>query len=186
MNAEILEPRESLWQKLGRCYPLSLELVPLLLLALAVYWVASNYSALPTVIPTHFGAQGRVDGWGGKSTLLILPAVSVGVYVLLTAIGAAMSLVEDPRSLINLPAKSKAVLTNTEAEELRVFVVRSLLVTKTLTVGVMVYLVSATIEVARGQAEGLGTWFYVLVGAILVCAAYMTWRSLSLTLCRRA
>lgn len=152
MNTEILEPSESLWQKLGRCYPLSLELVPLLLLALAVYWVASNYSALPTVIPTHFDAQGTVDGWGGKGTLLVLPVVSIGVYVLLTAIGAAMSLVKDPRSLINLPAKSKAALTDAETEELRVFVVRSLLVMKTLTVGLMAHLTSATVEVARGRA----------------------------------
>jgi hypothetical protein len=49
-------------------------------------------------------------------------------------------------------------------------------------VGLMTYCVYATIEVARGEARGLGIAFYLILGAILVCAAFMVWRSLSLAL----
>jgi len=36
------EQKKSLWQRLGRCYPLQIELVPLLLLGLTTYLVLSN------------------------------------------------------------------------------------------------------------------------------------------------
>jgi hypothetical protein len=42
--------------------------------------------------------------------------------------------------------------------------------------------VYATIEVARGDAQSLGVAFYLILAAILVCAAFMVWRSFSLAL----
>ena len=32
-------------------------------------WVACRYAALPDNIPTHFGADGVIDGYGGKSMI---------------------------------------------------------------------------------------------------------------------
>ena len=32
-------------------------------------WVACHYAALPDNIPTHFGADGVIDGYGGKSMI---------------------------------------------------------------------------------------------------------------------
>ena len=31
------------------------------------------YPSLPDIVPTHWGASGQVNGWGPKSTILILP-----------------------------------------------------------------------------------------------------------------
>lgn len=42
---------------------------------------------LPETIPTHFGFSGEPDGWGSKSTLLILAATAFGLYLLLTVVG---------------------------------------------------------------------------------------------------
>ena len=47
-------------------------------LFLAVYW-----RRMPEEIPTHFNAAGQADGWGSKSSILLLPivgAVMFGVF----------------------------------------------------------------------------------------------------------
>ena len=45
---------------------------------LTVYW-----RHIPEEIPTHFNAAGQIDGWGGTSSILLLPivgAVMLGVF----------------------------------------------------------------------------------------------------------
>ncbi len=176
------EQKKTLWQRLGRCYPTPLELVPLLLLGLTIYLVLSNYSTLPDTIPTHFNAQGVADDWGSKKTIFIFPAIAFPIYILLSVITACISLAKDPKSLINLPDRTKAAISEVRAEELRLFIGRCLFLMKTLTVGLMAYSVYATIEVARGDAKSLGVAFYIILAAILVCTAFMVWRSFSLVL----
>ncbi|PAX59858.1 hypothetical protein CK510_04970 [Brunnivagina elsteri CCALA 953] len=41
---------------------------------------------LPDTIPVHFGFNGRVNGWGSKSILWILPGLGLFIYGLLTLI----------------------------------------------------------------------------------------------------
>lgn len=176
------EQKKTLWQRLGRCYPTPLELVPLLLLGLMICLVLSNYSTLPDTIPTHFNAQGVADDWGSKNTIFLFPAIALPIHILLSSITAGISLAKDPKSLINLPDRTKAAITEAKAEELMVFIGRCLFLMKTLTVGLMTYSVYATIEVARGDARSLGAAFYIILAAILVCTAFMVWRSLSLVL----
>ena len=38
-------------------------------------WVACRYAAMPDKIPTHFGADGVIDGYGGKSMIWGLLAI---------------------------------------------------------------------------------------------------------------
>lgn len=42
---------------------------------------------LPNRIPTHFNLAGQPDGWGSPSSLLLLPAVAAGLYLLITLAG---------------------------------------------------------------------------------------------------
>ncbi len=179
------EPRASLWERIGQCYPAALEAAPLLLLALTIYLVASSYAGLPAEIPTHFDLRGHADDWGGKGSIAILPSLSLALYLLMTAVSAAIILAKDAKSLINLPARDKAAISQARAEELRRFLARSLLVMKTLLAGLMAYGVWMTMEVARGQADGLGPWSLVLLASLLVCTAVMAWRSLTLVLSRQ-
>jgi uncharacterized membrane protein len=176
------EQKKTLWQRLGRCYPTPLELVPLLLLGLTIYLVLSNYSTLPDTIPTHFNTQGVADDWGSKTTIFIFPAIAFPIYILLSVITACISLAKDPKSLINLPERTKATISEVRAEELRLFIGRCLFLMKTLTGGLMAYSVYATIEVARSDAKSLGVAFYIILAAILLCTAFMVWRSFSLVL----
>ncbi len=41
---------------------------------------------LPARIPIHFDHSGSPNGWGGTSSLLILPLVTLGLYALITII----------------------------------------------------------------------------------------------------
>jgi uncharacterized membrane protein len=167
------EQKKTLWQRLGRCYPTPLELVPLLLFGLTIYLVLSNYSTLPDTIPTHFNTQGVADDWGSKTTIFIFPAIAFPIYILLSVITACISLAKDPKSLINLPDRTKAAISEVRAEELRLFIGRCLFLMKTLTGGLMAYSVYATIEVARSDAKSLGVAFYIILAAILLCTAFM-------------
>lgn len=43
-----------------------------------------KYSGLPDTVPIHFGANGEADGFGSKTTFIIWPAISIGMFVFLT------------------------------------------------------------------------------------------------------
>ena len=46
-------------------------------------YLAFVWDQLPEIVPTHFGISGQPDAYGPKWTLIILSAVSVGIYFLL-------------------------------------------------------------------------------------------------------
>ena len=119
-----------MWQKLTRCYPLQVELIPLVLLILAFYIVLSNYSLLPDSIPFHFDAQGNPDDWNSKETIFLLPSIAAVVFVLLTSFNVWVACTNDSRRLINLPEKRKEALTGAQAELLRLFIDRCFLFSK--------------------------------------------------------
>jgi uncharacterized membrane protein len=48
-----------------------------------VLLIALNWGSMPDIVPTHFNAAGKADGWGSKFTLLILPAIAIFLHILL-------------------------------------------------------------------------------------------------------
>jgi len=63
-----------MWQKLSKCYPPTLEFIPLLLVVLALYIAFSNYSALPEQIPIDFNSQGIAEDWANKNMIFSIQA----------------------------------------------------------------------------------------------------------------
>ncbi|XZF13513.1 DUF1648 domain-containing protein [Chitinophagaceae bacterium MMS25-I14] len=61
-----------------------LEICSFLLLISAWVIAGYGYSILPETIPTHFDLQGKINGYGNKLTVFILPFIAVLLYVLLT------------------------------------------------------------------------------------------------------
>jgi uncharacterized membrane protein len=169
-------------RKLGRIYPPVFELLPLFFLFLSFYVVISNYNALPETIPTHFNFRGMPDGWGGKGGIWIFPGMGIGLYILITGVSLALAAVGDPKKMINLPSDIKARIGEAQAEELRTFLVRALLAIKIVVLGMEAYLVNASINVALGQADGIGMWPFLFVAVILLVVGYMVVRSLRLAL----
>lgn len=62
-----------------------LELTALLGLIFQGIVLIQWWPQLPAVVPTHFGAYGLPDAWGAKSSLFLLPAIAVGLYIILSA-----------------------------------------------------------------------------------------------------
>lgn len=48
------------------------------------FYTLYMYSELPEIIPTHFNAAGKADGFGKKSSILLLPFIATILYVGLT------------------------------------------------------------------------------------------------------
>jgi|HubBroStandDraft_1064217.scaffolds.fasta_scaffold131564_2 uncharacterized membrane protein len=63
-----------------------ISLAALAVLALITINVFYGPHPLPARVPTHFDAAGRVNGWGSPASLLLLPVVAAGLYLLLTVI----------------------------------------------------------------------------------------------------
>ena len=52
----------------------------------SIVYLILNFSDLPDQIPIHFNAKGEADSFGSKSTIWIIPFMSVFQYGLLTII----------------------------------------------------------------------------------------------------
>ena len=57
-------------------------IIAVLLIMVTTVATAWLYSSLPEQIPTHWNIRGEVDGYGGKWTLFIFPALMVGMLAL--------------------------------------------------------------------------------------------------------
>lgn len=171
-----------MWQKLGKHYPITLEIIPLILVAIAFYIALSNYSSLPDIIPTHFNAQGVADDWSGRNWVFIFPGVSIGLYLLLSFITVNITDSDDPMRFINMPNKKRREdLTETQVENLRVFLSRSLLTMKVLFGALAVYGVNNTVEIAMEKANTLGAAFSISLFAILGFAVFMVWKTTNIS-----
>lgn len=120
------------------------------LLALIAIWVLllMNYSNLPDTIPTHFNGFGEIDAFGTKRNILVLPILATVFYIVLT-------LVNKVPYLLNYP------VTINKENVLRIFTHTTKLVRflKLVLVVILGQIEYKTIQIAHGEAEGLGVWF---------------------------
>lgn len=170
-----------MWQKLNRCYPFRLELVPLGLLLLTLYLAVSAYAILPPTIPTHFNIRGVPDSWGSKNEIFVYSILNAFIYLLFTFFNVWLALTDNPRRLISLSQVRKAVLTDDQAEELRIFLNHYLFLLTVLIQGLNAYALYVTIEVALGKATNLGALWFGFIAVILVVAGVMVGKSLVIT-----
>jgi len=170
-----------MWSKLSKSYPPQIELLPLFLVLVGFYLALSAYPSLPERVPVHFDYRGVPDGWGDKGSIIGMPIANAVIYLLLTVVGALLTVTKDPRRFINLPARRKAALTDAQVEVLRVFLSRGLFALKNLILLLMVYSIHITIEVAFGRAEGLDSYWFLFIIAILVVVGLMVWKSYRIT-----
>jgi hypothetical protein len=69
--------------------------------------------------------------------------------------------------MINLPESAKEKITANQAESLRIFIFRSIFILKVITMGLLVYLAYANLQVAFGYTHSIGYWPIVFIIAIL-------------------
>jgi hypothetical protein len=116
---------------------------------LFMFWVVvKNWSDLPEVIPSHFGASGKPDGWSGKSGLWILPAIGVLIYIGLTVLSKYPHIYNYAWPITPENARTQYRLSR-----------QMIVVLKTEIVLIFAYIVWQTVQTALGKAGGLGGAF---------------------------
>lgn len=131
-------------------------------LLLIHYW-----PALPDVIPTHFGISGEADGWGSKSSLVLLLAVNIGLYLMMTVLNF-------------FPQTFNYIVEITEKNAREQYYYARLMMNfvKVEIVWIFAYIEWGTIQVALGKASGLdGTVMLSFIIATTVTTLYFIWRS---------
>jgi uncharacterized membrane protein len=127
-------------------------------LALQAAVVRNYWNRLPEQIPTHFGAGGSPDGFGAKSMLVLLPAIALGLYLLLTALSF-------------FPGRFSYPVTVTDRSRSQLYAIAIAMLgwLKVEVISIFAYITWVTIQVALGLSAGLGSVFLPLV--LVVVAA---------------
>lgn len=63
-----------------------IEIITLLFLIAMFVYLRQAWAGIPDKVPGHFDAAGQINRWGNKSELLMVPIISVILYLLLTAV----------------------------------------------------------------------------------------------------
>lgn len=117
-----------------------------------------EYPGLDQSLPTHFGASGKPDSWGEKSSMLLIPIVEIILYGGLTALN------KFPH-LFNYPVP----ITKANASKQYQFAKSLLSALKFTTTGLFLYIQLQTINVAKEPQSGLDTSFLI----VLIIASFI-------------
>lgn len=132
-------------------------------------YLYKNWASLPARFPTHFGASGLPDAWGGRESLLILLAVSLILYPLLTVLSYFPHIYNYPWRITEENAERQYRL----ARSLMLWIKVEML-------WLFGYIQWSSIQVALGKAAGLGTAFLPITLAVafgtLAIYIWAAWR----------
>jgi uncharacterized membrane protein len=106
------------------------------------------YNQLPEKLPTHFNAAGEPDGYGGKTSLFLLPATGFFMYILLTVLAAFPHIYNYPVSI-----------TPENAEVQYRLATRLMRILKTVILILFSFISWMSVRTATGNAAGLGKMF---------------------------
>lgn len=116
----------------------------ILMVSILIYY----WPRLPETIPTHFNFSGEADGWGSKSTLLILPISGLALYAILTVVGFFPHTYNYPWKITEKNARDQYRLAQLLMGWLKIELTWMFL-----------YLVWQTVKVSLGHVDGLGMVF---------------------------
>ena len=138
----------------------ALEKAALLLLLITIVLTAVYYGRLPETIPIHYNTSGDPDGFGQKTTLLVISGISLLLF------GGLHYLGRFPESF-NYPVK----ITSENAETQYRAGLRLLRIVQLACMGLFAYITFGTIQTALGHWNGIGRgifWSITLgVGALI-------------------
>jgi len=87
IEACVLFIRENLTMKLKYTkLQLALEIIGLLFLVGMVVFIYTQWDQIPQRVPMHYNALGEIDSWGSKYQTLILPTISILLYIFMTVV----------------------------------------------------------------------------------------------------
>ena len=131
------------------------------LLVISVWGLTiTNYANLPETILTHYNGAGQADRFGGKATILTLPLIATVLFVGLTILNKFPHIFNYPTNI-------------TQDNALRQYATRMIRYLKLIIVVIFGLIEFKTIQIANGQADGLGIWFLPMtLGLIFIPLIY--------------
>lgn len=137
---------ERIWNLVGGLFFISSIIYPI------VVW-----GSLPDEIPGHFNEMGKVDRYGSKIELLILPFIGFFLW-------GIMDLLERNPHMHNYPAR----LNESNVEAFYLSSRKMLNVLKNICLLLFSIISFQTVRIALGEAESLGVWFLPIVIVAIV------------------
>ena len=139
------------------------------LIAVLSMWliVLLIYFKLPEIIPTHYDITGAVDGFGNKTFILLLAAIT-------TIIFAGMTVLNRFPHVFNYIVK----ITENNAFVQYMLACRMIRCLKFAIVLLFDLLVIQTIRIAEGKVDSFSAWFiYLALGVIFLIVIYFMVKS---------
>ncbi|WP_077328096.1 DUF1648 domain-containing protein [Virgibacillus siamensis] len=123
------------------------NLLSVMIIIASIVYAIYQFDNLPDRIPTHFNAQGKADGWGNKSSLFILPAITTATFLM-------MYFLNKVPHIFNLP------VTITEKNASRIYrLARTMMAVFNFEIVLILsYATYETVQAAHGYST-LGLWF---------------------------
>lgn len=173
-----------MWEKISRFYPPWLDVISAFCLGFVWIFSAAKYGLMPEQIPTHFAFGGMPDAWSTKSFSSIFMLLIIGTLVWLSMFLVNYFLIikpEDPRKFINLPQARKDAMSGEQMEAIRQVTVQGMAMINLTMVFMFVLIQYGMVNTALGIQKGLGWGGNILVGALLIETAWLTWKTISLS-----
>jgi uncharacterized membrane protein len=137
----------------------------LLVVAAALHMIY-YYPLLPERVASHFDGSGRPDGWSGKAAFFTIYAGAVILMVIIQT-ATRLSSTRLPVSLINLPNKDYWLSPERRAESMTVLM-KYMTGFWSATLCFLMTTMHLAIRVNLGRSQGLGDWFFVLLGGYIL------------------
>ena len=133
-----------------------IEAIGLLIVVSFWYFTMSHYSHLPDIIPTHFSANNKVDGYGAKWNIIMLPVIGTILYLGLTIVA-------------RFPHKMNHLVTITEANARKQYTIMTGMfrIMKIAIVLVFFLMAFETVQTALDLPDVFGKYFLLIVFALI-------------------
>lgn len=127
-------------------------------LMLIILWAIPlfAYSALPSIIPTHFNFAGEADGYGSRLTIFVLPVIGTFIFALLT-------ILNNYPHIFNFPVQ----ITPKNAMEQYAIATRFIRYFKAVIMGIFAIIVTLTVKGTEGKGHGFWLWTILLMFALI-------------------
>lgn len=140
----------------------ALEAVAAICLVLLLMIVFRQYGGLPENVPSHFGLDGSPDGYHNKASIWVLPVFALVLYIILSAVNRRPDRFNYGVNISEENALQQYALATRIIRVVKVFVM--LLFTQ---------VVWRVVQIAHGEALGLGAWIVpVMLAAVLSLVLY--------------
>lgn len=138
--------------------------------SLVLLWVITifNYTNLPDIIPIHYNAAGKVDGYGHKTELIILPIIGTIIFIAITILN-------------KFPHIFNYLVEITEENALSQyqFATRMLRILKLVIIIIFITITLLTIDVSITNGNEINFWLLpIIISTLFITTALYIYKSI--------